>query len=59
MVEFMPCRVLTNLLDSRLVAIKFMLRDTDMIDRDSFYFSAEFCKRAAAFIELQPVGIDK
>jgi hypothetical protein len=59
MIELTPGSVVANSLDSRLVAIKFMFRDANMIYRDSFCFSVEFCKRAAACIELEPVGVNK
>ena len=41
------------------MTVKFVLRDTDMIDRDPTSFSAEFGERTSAYVELEPVRLDE
>jgi hypothetical protein len=41
------------------VAVKLVLRDTDMIDRDPTSLGAEFGEDAAACVELEPVRVDE
>jgi hypothetical protein len=48
-----------NFLYSGLVTVKFVLRDTDMIDRDRTSLGAEFGERAADCVELEPVRVDE
>jgi hypothetical protein len=57
--EFASCYVVANFLYSGSVTVKFVLRDTDMIDRDPTSFGAEFGERAAACVELEPVRADE
>jgi hypothetical protein len=48
---------MANFLYSGLVAIKVMLRYTDMIDGDPTSFGAEFGECASACVELEPVRV--
>jgi hypothetical protein len=57
--EFASCYVVANFLYSGLVTVEFVLRDTDMIDRDPTSFSAEFGERTSAYVELEPVRLDE
>jgi hypothetical protein len=59
MLEFASCYFVANFLYSGLVTVKFVLCNTDMINRDPTSFGAEFGERAAACVELEPVRVDE
>jgi hypothetical protein len=59
MLEFALCYFVAIFLYSGLVIVKFVLRNTDMINRDPTSFGAEFGKLAAACVELEPVRVDE
>jgi hypothetical protein len=57
--EFSSCDLMADLLYSGLIAIKFMLGNTDMINGFPSSFGAEFGERASACVELEPIWVNE